>query len=262
MKILSSRFMSLLAVPFMVTATAYAQTAAPVAPTVYVSAPVVHGAAYTPAQVAKKCGIFETCATTKIGLGKGDFIVRLSALGVLPTDRTSKLWLNGSRIPGNVSTTNQVMPELTFEYFFTDNVSIDLIAASTRHEVAAHGTPYGKIDVGSAWVLPPTVTLAWHFRPHKRFNPYLGVGGTMMWFHNVSPAGGLVQKLNVGFTGGPSINAGFDYQVVGNWFLNVDVKHMFVRMHAWANDRDSGAFIKAHDSLDPVVVGMGIEYRF
>ena len=246
------------------TAAAQAQVAAPVATNnaAYVNAPVVGQIPAAPRAGSGHCGLFETCASTKIGLGKGDFLIRLSALGVMPEDRDSKVWLNGNAIPGRVKTTRQVMPELTFEYFFTDNISIDLIAASTRHEVAAEGTPFGKVDVGSAWVLPPTVTLAWHFRPHKRFNPYLGVGGTLAWFHNVSPAGGLVQKLNVGVTGGPSVNAGFDYQLVGNWFFNFDVKQMFVRMHAWANDRESGAFIKAHDSLDPTVVGAGIEYRF
>ncbi|AQS89357.1 outer membrane protein OmpW [Neoasaia chiangmaiensis NBRC 101099] len=225
------------------------------------AAPVAQPVA-APVSSGGRCGIFQTCANTRIGLGRGDFIVRLSALGVLPEDTSSKVWLNGTAIPGRIKTTRQVMPELTFEYFFTDNVSVDLIAASSRHEVAAEGTPFGKVDVGSAWVLPPTITFAWHFRPHKRFNPYVGVGATLAWFHNVSPAGGLVQKLNVGVTGGPSVDIGFDYQLVGNWFFNVDAKQMFIRDHAWANDRGSGAFIKAHDSLDPTVVGMGIGYRF
>ncbi|QDH16860.1 OmpW/AlkL family protein [Swingsia samuiensis] len=211
------------------------------------------------------CGLFQTCANTKIGLGKGDFIIRLSALGVLPNDHSSRIWLNGSPLPGHVKTTNQVMPELTFEYFFTDNLSVDLIAASTRHEIAGEGTPVGKVDVGSAWVLPPTVTFAWHFMPHKRFNPYLGVGATLAWFHNVSPAGGpLAQKLNIGVTGGPTINAGVDYQVVGNWFVNFDVKEMFMRVHAWTNDRGVAGenYLRAHDSLDPTTVAFGVEYRF
>ncbi|GBQ27334.1 OmpW/AlkL family protein [Gluconacetobacter sacchari] len=239
-----------------------AQTATP---SVYVNAPVASDAVPPPPSRSGHCGLFETCAGTRIGLGKGDFLIRLSALGVMPEDRDSKLWINGNAVAGRVKTTRQVTPELTFEYFFTDNLSVDLIAASSRHEVAADGVGgAAHVDVGSAWVLPPTVTFAWHFRPHKRFNPYVGVGGTMAWFHNVSPAGGLVQKLNVGFTGGPSVNAGFDYQLVGNWFFNFDVKQMFMRMHAWANDRGgvSGPFIKAHDSLDPTVVGAGIEYRF
>ncbi|QHC35051.1 OmpW family protein [Komagataeibacter xylinus] len=252
----------------------HAQTTAP---STYVNAPLA--APVAPAQPKGHCGIFETCASTKIGLGKGDFMIRLSAVGVLPEDRDSRVWatakaigLNNTMLPGTrVKTTNQVMPELTFEYFVTDNISLDLIATSTRHEVSAEGgsaleslTHTSKTDVGSAWVLPPTVTVAWHFRPHKRLNPYVGVGGTFMWFHNMNAAGNALgtTKLNSGFTGGPSINAGVDYQLVGNWFFNFDVKQMFVRMHAWAENSDESLKVKAHDSLDPTVVSAGIAYRF
>nr|WP_242011975.1 OmpW family outer membrane protein [Acetobacter oeni] len=237
--------------------------------TTYVNAPV---AAPVSAPVAHRghCGIFETCASTRIGLGKGDFMIRLSGAGVLPQDRDSKVWLNGAQLTHtHLSTTNQAMPELTFEYFLTDNISFDLIATSTRHEVAALGSDVPgiggprKLDVGSAWVLPPTITVAWHFRPHKRFNPYVGVGGTMMWFHNMNASGAMgFNKLNAGFTGGPSVNAGFDYQIVGNWFFNADVKQMFVRMHAWLENSDESLKVRAHESLDPTVVSAGIAYRF
>ena len=243
----------------------HAQTTAP---STYVNAPLAK-----PVAVAQPrnghCGIFQTCSTTKIGLGKGDFMIRLSAVGVLPEDRDSRVWANGAPLVGTrIKTTNQVMPELTFEYFVTDNISLDLIATSTRHEVSAEGGALGahsKLDVGSAWVLPPTVTVAWHFRPHKRLNPYVGVGGTFMWFHNMNANVGAVGaggKLNSGFTGGPSINAGVDYQLVGNWFFNFDVKQMFVRMHAWAENANETVRVTAHDSLDPTVVSAGIAYRF
>lgn len=246
--------------------TAHAQTAAappppPAGASAYVNAPVAAPVA-APVNHSGRCGIFETCASTKIGLGKGDFMVRLSGVGVLPQDRDSKVSLNGQRLPGaHISTTNQAMPELTLEYFFTDNLSLDLIATSTRHEVAGHGGALGaKTDVGSAWVLPPTLTVAWHFRPHKRFNPYVGLGANLTWFHNMHGANGL--KLNSGFTGGPSVNVGFDYQIVGNWFFNADVKQIFMRMHAWAQDPAETVRIRAHESLDPTVVSAGIAYRF
>ncbi|MDN7350639.1 OmpW/AlkL family protein [Acetobacter senegalensis] len=242
----------------------------------YVNAPVLSHIPSAPRPYSGHCGIFETCASTKIGLGKGDFMIRLSGVGVLPQDRDSNVSLHagGATIPlrnTHLSTTNQAMPELTLEYFLTDNVSVDLIATSTRHEVAALGSDVPslggprKLDVGSAWVLPPTLTFAWHFRPHKRFNPYVGVGATAMWFHNMkgnagSPLG--LTKLNAGFTGGPSVNAGFDYQLVGNWFFNADVKQMFVRMHAWVQDPKETLRVRAHESLDPTVVSAGIAYRF
>ena len=262
------------------TGAAQAQTATPNA--AYVNAPVMNR--IPDAQKGSgHCGIFETCASTKIGLSKGDFMVRLSGVGVLPQDRDNKnvnLSVGGTaytRMTGtHTSVTNQAMPELTLEYFITNNLSVDLIATSTRHEVSANGgalsgvTGQYKTDVGSAWVLPPTLTFAWHFRPNKRFNPYAGVGVTAMWFHNMHGAGnGANQmKINSGFTGGPSVNVGFDYQIVGNWFFNADVKQMFVRMHAWAKGGvldqigGSGTKVRVHESLDPTVVSAGIAYRF
>ncbi|MFT8419134.1 MAG: OmpW family outer membrane protein [Acetobacter sp.] len=254
------------------TGAAQAQTAKPNA--AYVNAPVMNR--IPDAQKGSgHCGIFETCASTKIGTGKGDIMIRLSGVGVLPQDRDSKITgsIGGSSINSalngaHTSTTNQAMPELTVEYFITDNLSVDLIATSTRHEVSATGGSLlgnNKLDLGSAWVLPPTLTFAWHFRPHKRFNPYVGVGVTAMWFHNMHAANnGVTNKLNAGFTGGPAVNVGFDYQLVGNWFFNADVKQMFVRMHAWAESDDANESVKlrAHESLDPTVVSAGIAYRF
>ncbi len=245
------------------TGAAQAQTAKPNA--AYVNAPVMNR--IPDAQKGSgHCGIFETCATTKIGLSRGDIMIRLSGVGVLPQDRDSTVKVNGQLAQGaHTSTTNQAMPELTVEYFITNNLSVDLIATSTRHEVSAQGGQLGnsKIDVGSAWVLPPTLTFAWHFRPNKRFNPYVGVGVTAMWFHNMHAANnGLTNKLNAGFTGGPSVNVGFDYQLVGNWFFNADIKQIFVRMHAWAQNTGETVNIRAHESLDPTVVSAGIAYRF
>ncbi|MBO6036658.1 MAG: OmpW family protein, partial [Acetobacter sp.] len=131
-------------------------------------------------------------------------------------------------------------------------------------------------NVGTIWVLPPTLTFAWHFLPHRRFNPYVGLGANIDWFHNgtgnltaskAGPGIGMPQ-LNAGFTGGPSLNAGFDYQLVGNWFFNLDIKQMFVRMHAWAKGGlldqafGTGSEVKVHEGLDPTVVSAGIAYRF
>jgi outer membrane protein len=162
-----------------------------------------------------------------------------------------------------VKTTRQVTPELTFEYFFTDNLSVDLIAASSRHEVAADGVGGVPMSMSAAPGAAADRDLRVAFPAAQALQPLCGCRRHDGVVPQRPPAGGLVQKLNVGFTGGPSVNAGFDYQLVGNWFFNFDVKQMFMRMHAWANDRGtSSPFIKAHDLLDPTVVGAGIEYRF
>ncbi|MBO6043587.1 MAG: OmpW family protein [Acetobacter sp.] len=246
------------------------------------------------------CGIFETCASTEHGLGKGNFMVGLSAVYIMPQDRGQRLWLRdnnnqyipigqgGSGLqPGSsvafpngghgtyITTTNPVMPELNLRYFITDHISVGLIATSSRTQVEAHNIPQlgelkgmGSLNVGTIWVLPPTLTFAWHFLPHRRFNPYVGLGANIDWFHNGTGNLGRGSQLNAGFTGGPSLNAGFDYQLVGNWFFNLDIKQMFVRMHAWAKggllDQDfgRGSEVIVHEGLDPTVVSAGIAYRF
>nr|WP_294914852.1 OmpW family outer membrane protein [uncultured Neokomagataea sp.] len=252
---ISSMFMRILGVSTALMAVA--PVVASAQSTAYTTAPMV---TLNAPKVQEKCGLFETCANTKQGLGKGDFLVRVSALGVLPENTYSRVGVIG----GHVSATNQVMPELTFEYFLTDHISVDLIAASTRHELAVQNSALGKVDLGSTWVLPPTITAAWHFRPHHRFNPYIGAGMTLAFFYNINPAGGAVQKLDLRTTVGPAANIGFDYQVAGNWFVNVDAKQMFLSVPAYINERGGGAgpFIHARDSLNPTTVAAGIEYRF
>lgn len=235
----------------MVTSAA-AQSTVPLAPT-----PIV---TVRTAQPPGPCVASGDCTSMRAGLGQGDFLLRLSALGVLPQNTSSRVKVIG----GKVSATNQIAPELTFEYFLTDHVSLDLIAASTRHELAVQDSAIGKVDLGSTWVLPPTVTAAWHFRPHRRFNPYVGVGMTLAFFYDIKPAGGAVQKLDLRTTVGPAANIGFDYQLKGNWFVNMDAKQMFLSVPAYINERGGGAgpFIHARDSLNPTTVAAGIEYRF
>lgn len=221
--------------------------------------------------------LFANCPGTKVGLGKGDFIVRLSAMGLITNNTHSSVNLRNAPAPlngrqGHLNATNQAAPEFTFEYFFTDHISLDAIAASTRHEAKAVGTKAGNVDVGSFWVLPPTLTLAWHFRPHKRFNPYAGIGITVAFFHNTSAAhnnlglgNNTFNKLKLNPTVGPSFNLGFDYQVVGNWFFNFDIKQiLLLDTPIHINHHNSGVVgrVHAHDSINPTVVAAGIGYRF
>lgn len=270
-------------------------------PTVHLAPPSGHG-----------CGLFETCADTKIGLGKGDFLVRLSALGAITNNTSSSINIRGgvnatalkgfgpykpgAFIPGTKGTgghlnaTNQVMPELTFQYFITDHIAIDLIASSLRFEAnarhtraaaaeAALGLPAnGNLDVGSFWALPPTATVTYHFMPHKRFNPYAGVGLMVAFFHNTNPAhnlngplsalgqgGQLFNRLKLQTTPAVVFDFGFDYQLVGNWFMNVDVKQALLHTNIYINrhvNKLTNGPIHARDSINPTLVGMGVEYRF
>jgi outer membrane protein len=148
---------------------------------------------------------------TPVGKEAGTVMVRLRALGVLPENKSSSTSLGGA-----VETTNQVAPEIDLSYFFTGHLAAELIAASTRHEVSASGTAIGHVDVGSTYVLPPTLTLQYHFMPHARISPYIGAGITVAWFYDTSPAGPTVDKVGFDTAVGPTVQLGVDYNVTGH----------------------------------------------
>jgi outer membrane protein len=191
-----------------------------------------------------------------VGKQAGTLMIRVRAIGVIPLDASSSV----SVIGGQVSTTAQAAPEIDFSYFFTDNIAVELIAATTQHTLSANGTALGHVNVGTTWVLPPTLTVQYHFFPDQKFSPYVGAGLNASFFYATKAAGGTVTGLSVNDSWGPAIQAGVDYNFSGHWFANVDVKQIFLNTAAHIS---AGATrIKAKDALDPLVIGAGIGYRF
>ncbi|MGE0418182.1 MAG: OmpW family protein [Acetobacteraceae bacterium] len=195
----------------------------------------------------------QAAADAPVGKAANTFMIRGRLIGVIPLNSNSSIDVIG----GTVSTSNAVAPELDFSYFITDNIALELIAATTKHSIYANNSALGsKFKVGTTWVLPPTLLLQYHFMPKERFSPYLGVGLNVTWFYATQPANGLTSlamKPNVGV----ALQAGFDYNFSGHWFANFDIKQIFLNANASVN----GA-IQAHTALNPLVIGAGIGYRF
>ena len=199
----------------------------------------------------------QTTEDPPVGKQAGTFMIRARAIGVIPLNSSSSI----SAIGGKVETSNAAAPELDFSYFLTDNVAVELIAATTKHTLYAKNSalaPNGSVNVGSTWVLPPTLLLQYHFMPKERFSPYIGAGLNVSFFYSSSPSGGAINQLAMKNNVGAAIQAGFDYNISGHWFLNFDVKQIFVNTTASIN----GGAVKAKTALNPFVVGAGIGYRF
>ncbi|OJY74351.1 MAG: hypothetical protein BGP12_19905 [Rhodospirillales bacterium 70-18] len=188
------------------------------------------------------------------GKQAGTFMVRARLLDVIPLNSTSSV----SGIGGKVAAGSAITPELDFSYFLTDNIALELIAATSRHSVKVKGSALGDVSVGKVWVLPPALTLQYHFMPKSQFSPYVGAGLNYTVFYNAKPAGGAVTKLAFENNVGGVLQAGLDYNITGHTFLNVDVKQFFLNTTAKVN----GGAIKAKTALNPTVVGVGIGYRF
>ena len=177
----------------------------------------------------------------------GDFMLRARMIDVAP-DVSSSL-----SIGGTVSINDNVVPELDGTYFFTPNISAELIAAVTKHHVGTSG----GADAGSAWLLPPTLTLQYHFTQYPTIAiPYVGAGVNYTHFFNES--GGALQNVKYDDSFGGALQAGVDVPLKGNWYANFDVKKVYIS--TTANFSPSG--VRANVDIDPWIVGVGIGYKF
>jgi outer membrane protein len=188
-------------------------------------------------------------APAQASVSAGDWMVRGRLLGVLP-DESAK-----TSIGGSVDITDSYVPEADVTYFFTDHIGVEVIAAVTPHKVTH--TPTG-IDLGKVTLLPPTVTLQYHFNPKGKVKPYVGAGVNYTHFFDEKAPGGAVTAINYKDTWGWALQAGVDYQVSDRWYLNLDVKNIHITPDVSINN---GA-ITAKADINPWVIGIGAGYRF
>ncbi len=196
---------------------------------------------------------------------EGDLVARIRATYVAP-DASSRLNLSGPGTPdlttGFLSPDTNVIPEVDLSYHFTDNIAAELIfATGSRHHVVQKGPaqpvsadPIG--DLGSVNLLPPTLTVQWHFNPDQTIDPYLGVGINYTRFMDNNLLGGAIHTERNSF--GPAIQFGADYNLEAGWLLNFDVKKV------WIQTDVKLAGVGKVDSLDinPWVVSVGIGKKF
>jgi outer membrane protein len=185
----------------------------------------------------------------------GDINIRLRALGVFPDESGSVKTAGGADTGLDAKVGNAYVPEVDFSYFLTDNIALELIAATARHEVDAKG-PGAAVGLGSVWLLPPTLTVQYHFMPKSRFSPYVGAGLNYTIFYNEKS--GDVGSINYDNGFGYALQAGIDYAISGPWTLNLDVKKLWLNTDVKVN----GGALKADVDIDPWIVGIGVGYRF
>ena len=185
----------------------------------------------------------------------GDTFIRIRGIMVAPTESS------GGILPTfpteEVKVNNSVMPEVDITHMVSNNVGLELIAATTKHNASGtSGTTGGIGKLASTWVLPPTLTVQYHFAPEAKVRPYVGAGVNYMLFYGGSNKNGFNLKIDDGF--GLAAQAGLDVATSGPWSVNLDVKKIFFTTDAV--DRKSGLKSKVH--LDPWVLSAGFGYRF
>lgn len=193
---------------------------------------------------------------------KGDVLMRVRAIVVSPNERS------GAVTPGfpgsKVGVTDAVTPEVDFTYMVTKHIGAELILATSEHKAQGRGTLSGVPKLGKTWVLPPTLTLQYHFLPDAKVRPYVGAGVNWTIFYATKASADLVAAIGptsvrFGDSFGYALQAGTDIDLSKRFFLNLDLKYIDMKTNARLNT--GGTINTARVKIDPFIFGVGLGFR-
>ena len=180
----------------------------------------------------------------------GDFLLKGGVTWVSPKSN------NGSVADGTVKLDvgNNARPSFSLTYMATRNIGIELLGAFPfQHNIDSN---LGRI--GKTKHLPPTLSLQYHFLPDSDFQPYVGVGVNYTLFFDEDTKGALSgADLELDDSWGLAAQAGMDFDVAPNWFLNVDVRYIDIDAKAKLDGVGIGTV-----EIDPWIVGFNVGTRF
>ncbi|MFQ6371455.1 outer membrane protein OmpW [Shewanella sp. YIC-542] len=186
----------------------------------------------------------------------GDIIVRAGAVMVAPNE--------SSPVVANVAefgVDNNTQLGLNFGYMLTDNVGVELLAATPfSHDVSLGDL--GKI--AETKQLPPTLVAQYYFgNANSKVRPYVGAGVNYTNFFDndfTNDLDGALTDLSLSNSWGWAAQAGIDYQVDKNWLVNASVWYAQISTDVKFNM--GGAKQVVETDIDPWVYMISVGYKF
>lgn len=206
-------------------------------------------------------------ATAMAAESDGPLQIKLLGTAVLPDGKITSLDVNGAGIPVTTQTeaSDNVVPTVAVEYFFTDNFSIETICCVTQHDVDATAGLPGAELVSNAKLIPATFTAKYHVDAGA-IKPYVGAGATyFLWISDKPGAATIplgVTDTDLSDEFGFVLQAGVDIPVNDRGLgVSLDAKRYFVDTTARWYAGNTLA-IQTEHRLDPWVLSAGLSYRF
>lgn len=180
-------------------------------------------------------------ALAQVG-GDPQWLVRTTVIGVLTNASSKTLGLD-------VKDTTDVALDIT--YFATPNIGLNLLATFLNTEVTAKGLG----SIGSVDLLPPILTVQWHFAPQATLRPYVGAGFN---YNHFSRESGTLSAIHAKIENkfGGVLQVGVDYMLTKNLSLNADLKYLQVKPNVRTDLGNDRLDLKA------TIIGVGLGYRF
>nr|BBD50133.1 outer membrane protein W precursor [Haliea sp. ETY-M] len=221
----------------------------------------------------------------------GDILFRTGAVVVAPDESSDGIAIPALGVPPiegtGVEIDNDTQLTLMATYMFSDSLGIELLAATPfTHNITAdlRAAGYGKVPVGEATHLPPTLSAVWYpLGSASALSPYVGIGVNYTVFidEDVSSAlEGAVPivandiagidlgesvplSMDLDSSVGIAFQLGVDYNLNDKWHVNASARWIDIETDAKITNRDLGTVITVDNvKIDPWVYQLNIGYRF
>ena len=177
------------------------------------------------------------------------WLVRVRAVHIDPADKSDPV--GGTGASDRLHVSSKWIPEVDISYFLTPHWAAELVLTyPQKHDVMLAGQ-----RIGSFKHLPPTLLAQYHFLPGAQFDPYVGAGinYTLISKVDILNGAGRLEHDSIG----AALQAGVDFRIDGKWSVNLDVKKVQIR-----SDVDINGVHASRVKIDPVLLGVGVGYRF
>jgi outer membrane protein len=203
---------------------------------------------------------------------EGKIQVKLLATGVLPDGKITHVNSIAPSLaampvfaaPQSFASDN-VVPTVAIEYFFSPNVSLETICCTTKHHVNGSGSLAGTNLVNDVLIVPATFTVKYHL-PLGAIKPYVGAGPAVFLMLDSKPGATAtalgVTRAKLSTEVGFAVQGGVDVPLGDSGFgITLDAKKYWIGTTAKFYAGTTSVLESKH-KLDPWVLSGGVSYRF
>ncbi len=173
--------------------------------------------------------------------------------------------------------------EIGVKYFFTKNISTNFSLGYSNHETKIQYSDFEqhRYPIGDVIMVPLNLSFQYYFILND-FRPYVGVGINYTHFYvKEEELIGGVNGAEFDSTLGFALQGGVIYDINKKWFVNFDIKQMFISTdmttyHGWCGTPAKSTYTKVavpcpdynvedvvnKVDLNPLSFGLGIGYKF
>ena len=200
-------------------------------------------------------------STPTMAYEAGDILMRVGTATVAPESTSDDVdQMAGAQASANDNT----QLGISGTYMVTNNIGVEVLGATPfTHKLTGKGGLDG-VNIGEVKHLPPTVSAQYYFMDSQSaLQPYVGAGLNITVFFDEkvhSDLNASYQKLDLDESVGLAVQAGIDYNINDEMFINASA--MYAKIGTTATLEGTAGTLTVDYDLDPMVYRVNFGYKF